>query len=71
MRWSTLEWVLAFQNEIESATARTISVTHPHLTALEVAHLIDNLLNDGLQLAHLDLEEGERLLVGDSAGSVS
>lgn len=46
---------------------RTVGVTHAGLSSLQVGKLVDDLLDDALELAHLDLERREGLLVRDGA----
>lgn len=45
----------------------TVGVAHLHLAALQVSHLIHDLPDHGLELAHLNLHQGQGLLVRDRA----
>ena len=46
---------------------RTVGVLEALLALLEVPELVDDLLHEALELAHLRLEARERLLVRDGA----
>ena len=47
---------------------RTIRIPHPDLSPLQIAQLVDNLLDDRFELAHLDFEDREGFLVCDGTG---
>lgn len=49
---------------------RTIRVGEFFFAFLEIVELVHDLFDDAFQFAHLRLDSGERLLVGDSAGRV-
>lgn len=46
----------------------TIRIPHSNLSPLQIAQLIDNLLDDRFELAHLDFEDREGFLVCDCTG---
>lgn len=58
----------ADREPLDARVRALVGIAHTHLTRLEVRELVDNLLDHSLELAHLDLEQGEGLLVGNGTG---
>lgn len=59
----TRSFVLSAMSANGAAQLLTVRVAHAHLAVLQVLHLLLDLLDNVLELAHLDLEHGQRLLV--------
>lgn len=59
----TRSFVLSATSANGAAQLLTVRVAHAHLAVLQVLHLLLDLLDNVLELAHLDLEHGQRLLV--------